>query len=290
MPTTHLIGVGGTWGDRAQGDREERRDGTVLTLAEAHEHGHYVEGIGSGLRYGRFVSWIRGAIGWGMRRQVRQIITVVSAAYDHEKGDRLAFVGWSRGAEAVVRALARLRRHGLPGVPGADIRVVWVGLLDRVSALGHPLPILDRPDETLAYDCPAVHLVALDEDRQDFAPSLLSGLGSGVIERWVPGGHSDVGGSWGDPHAGLGDYSRFLLADHAKKTIGLELPFRGLRPNPFAEPRLSKWHRKRVGRVPHRLDGADPIILGRSSGRLGDVLGRSRDSAGHAGQAGTRAG
>ncbi|MEO0438750.1 MAG: DUF2235 domain-containing protein [Pseudomonadota bacterium] len=84
-------------------------------------------------------------------------------------------------------------------------KVHFVGVWDTVGSLGVPfgwLGLLDRKDEF--YDTKmgnnvvhARHAVAIDEQREDFAPTLWNKVnGVDLKQVWFSGVHSDVGGSY----------------------------------------------------------------------------------------------
>ena len=89
--------------------------------------------------------------------------------------------------------------------------VAFVGVWDTVGALGIPfslMGLLDRHDEF--YDTKlgrnvevARHALAIDEQREDFEPTLWSARsGMDIKQMWFAGVHSDVGGSYGPDDSG----------------------------------------------------------------------------------------
>jgi uncharacterized protein (DUF2235 family) len=85
-----------------------------------------------------------------------------------------------------------------------NIEIVMVGVWDTVGALGIPESLfatLDSAlygflDTNLHQDIKAAcHALAIDENRQEFAPTLWQPNGTSALAQvWFPGGHSDVGG------------------------------------------------------------------------------------------------
>ena len=73
----------------------------------------------------------------------------------------------------------------------------------------------------------AVHLVALDEERVAFTPTLINrdrDGGDRILEVWMPGIHSDVGGGyWMD---GLADLSLSLMIDECRKALDEDIEIR----------------------------------------------------------------
>ena len=139
------------------------------------------------------------------------------------------------------------RCENVPGyVPGkaAQLNVAYVGVWDTVGALGVPKRylisnLMNR--STLFHDTDlsavvrsARHAVAIDETRDDFAPTLWTGLdelnraaGSDPSaddapyqQKWFPGDHGSVGG--GGDYRGLSDQALDWVWDGAR-LAGLEL-------------------------------------------------------------------
>lgn len=111
----------------------------------------------------------------------------------------------------------------------ADItEIEFIGVWDTVGALGIPAPFLGtlntgrylfhdtEPSKIIRH---ARHAVAIDENREDFEPSLWT-LKEGVDLKqvWFSGVHTDIGGGY-EEHA-LGDFSGLWIAQEAGK-IGL---------------------------------------------------------------------
>jgi len=112
--------------------------------------------------------------------------------------------------------------------------VYFVGVWDTVGALGIPfslMGLLDSKDEF--YDTKmgsnvkiARHALAIDEQRQDFEPTVWSPkTGVDLKQVWFAGVHADVGGSYGpDKNTGntVSDLPLRWMLDEAK-TAGLKL-------------------------------------------------------------------
>ncbi|MEP3588875.1 MAG: DUF2235 domain-containing protein, partial [Marinobacter sp.] len=130
--------------------------------------------------------------------------------------------GFSRGAASARHAAYEINR-GLDGALGRVLlkngigwpkRVVirFVGLFDTVSAVINPAeldlsPSNDRNDPVDVYLAPesvkyAVHLVAADEFRENFALNSLRNANGEIPKNFreivLPGAHSDVGGGYPD--------------------------------------------------------------------------------------------
>ncbi|MBU0810691.1 MAG: DUF2235 domain-containing protein, partial [Gammaproteobacteria bacterium] len=110
----------------------------------------------------------------------------------------IVLIGFSRGA-ALARRFAALI------TPLIDRPIIIEAVIDTVASIGWPnLDILQRPQTEVVFEhgntlpegvhC-ALHLVALDEQRLAFRPTLINHDGR-VLEVWLSGVHSDVGGGY----------------------------------------------------------------------------------------------
>ena len=143
-------------------------------------------------------------------------------ASGYELGDRIVVFGFSRGAA--------LARKFVSEILADDERreVSFLGVYDTVAAMNG----IHRRGQAISSDVlfengtvnervrRAVHLVALDEERVAFTPTLINrdpAGGSRILEVWMPGIHSDVGGSyWMD---GLADLSLSLMIGECRKAL-----------------------------------------------------------------------
>lgn len=141
-------------------------------------------------------------------------------------------------ADKVGHAYTLYRNRGLASAPGrakaqafrkhyavADVtRVRFIGVFDTVGALGIPAPFLGTlgTDRYLFHDTEpssiidhARHAVSIDENRQDFEPTLWADKpGIELKQVWFAGVHTDIGGGYAD-HA-LGDLAAAWMADEAQ--------------------------------------------------------------------------
>ncbi len=141
-----------------------------------------------------------------------------------QDGDRLFLFGFSRGA-ALSRKFASLLAKEFPANPPV---VRFVGVFDTVASLGKPnlrdseLPVSDVVFENGTISPvieEALHLLALDERRKAFRPTLMN-KDPRVTEVWFPGAHSDIGG--GFFRDGLSDVAlRFMLDEIDGRNLGL---------------------------------------------------------------------
>jgi len=135
----------------------------------------------------------------------------------------------------------------------ADLTPIeFLGAWDTVGALGIPVPFWGTLNESryLFHDTEpskiirhARHAVAIDENRQDFEPTLWDEKpGMDLQQVWFPGVHSDVGGGYDDP--GLSHCaSQWILEEAARFGLKFEPYYlQSLQPDP-----LAKQHDERRG-------------------------------------------
>jgi uncharacterized protein (DUF2235 family) len=89
-----------------------------------------------------------------------------------------------------------------------NTRVEFVGLFDSVFGIynedrNSPLlkPAADKERQLPAVVKAGVHLLSIDEGRRYFAPYLWKGIskpGQTLLQIWMPGNHTDVGGGYGE--------------------------------------------------------------------------------------------
>ena len=203
--------------------------GNLLNTARnAGLHSFYYSGIGTyGNHLQRLFNVVFAPENLDVGRIVRKAREDLAAVW--EKGDAVHLFGFSRGAALARRFAAILLHNGLPGkkeIPS----IRFLGVFDTVASLG--LPNLDdeeKPVSDVVFENHTVaanvrevlHLVALDENRIAFQPTLMN-MDKRVTEIWFPGAHSDIGG--GFFHDGLSDITLdFLLKEMEKRGLGLEI-------------------------------------------------------------------
>lgn len=192
----------------------------------------YHRGVGNDNDNNSFKSKWKGATG----RAINAIIEKAYARFvqDWKNGDRIYIFGFSRGAAAARILASKINKEGIPAkveitlepVQNQETRVVeqkisnpvfdrsdtkeveieFLGVWDTVSALGlanNFLRFIGAKEEDLFTNNhiadniqKAVHLVAIDETRKPFVPSLMNHKENVTHEVWFPGVHSDIGGSY----------------------------------------------------------------------------------------------
>jgi len=145
-------------------------------------------------------------------------------------------------------------------------RVAFVGVWDTVGALGIPfslMGLLDSHDEF--YDTKlgrnvtvARHALAIDEQRQDFEPTVwVPRPGIDMKQVWFAGVHSDIGGSYGpdaDSGAEVSDTALSWMLDEAvAHGLRVESHLReSLTDGALAPVHRSRRHVYRIKRPLHR--------------------------------------
>ncbi len=229
---TIIILMDGTWNEpeyQGENGRYPQGDATnvekIKKLLEEEEKQpiHYIRGIGTDGKVFKRVT--DGAFGTSAEQRVDEAIQAIETHY--ESGDEIVLFGFSRGA-ATPRILAnRIQQNG---INGKQPPIRFMGLWDTVASLGVPVPKLDEfrkkfHDAQERLKIPenvkqVVHLVAIDENRSLFEPTLVSTASSAatsVDETWFAGNHGDVGGGWEKRHQDEKQLSDVTLAYMIRK-------------------------------------------------------------------------
>ena len=209
---------------------------TTKTPAGGAQQVHYYSGIGS--RQERNQVPLLGALTTKLRQQVnkafaptfgdaRRIVEeamedFAETGYSQAAGDEIVVFGYSRGA-ALARKFVSvlLEAH-------ADAEVAFLGVFDTVAAFDG----IHRQGEVISSDVVfengtvnervrrVVHILALDEDRVTFSPTLINkdkNNSDRILEIWFPGVHGDIGGGyWLD---GLSDAALGFMVEQCRKTL-----------------------------------------------------------------------
>ena len=171
----------------------------------------YYQGIGT---YG---NWAEQTFNAAFAIEAGHISQILNQAlkdfHTHYTGQiqHIVLIGFSRGA-ALARRFASLITP-LLGKP-----IIIEAIMDTVASIG--IPSLDkqqRPNAEVVFEhghtlpeavYKALHLVALDEQRIAFRPTLIN-QDPRALELWLPGVHSDIGGGYRKD--GLGDLALHIL-------------------------------------------------------------------------------
>lgn len=142
---------------------------------------------------------------------------------DYQAGDCLVIFGYSRGAALARKFAATLLRDH------QHCKVSFLGVFDTVAAMNGIHRKGDKISSDVVFEDgtlhsrieKAVHLVAVDEDRVSFTPTLINEDAENpdrILEVWFPGVHGDVGGGcWAD---GLSDNALAFMIDRCKEALG----------------------------------------------------------------------
>jgi len=196
-----------------------------LRLAGASQQiAQYFDGVGSRKSESVVLDQMFGlALGERVEEAYGWLKKEVANAHADGCTPRIYLFGFSRGAFAVRWLAALLDFCGVPGgnenkFTGIDVfagrdkraaqQLLESGRYERipVAMLGLFDTVKARPgDDYGVGKSPAIvervfHAIAIDEWRSDF-DVLLFDDGDKAVQRWFAGGHSDIGGGYGDPAA-----------------------------------------------------------------------------------------
>ena len=233
------------------GSGKDAFDATICKRYKDKQIGFYYIGVGNRFENSSVGQALGQAMGMGASGLVDRAYLDVMRVY--QPGDRIYIFGFSRGA-AIARLLARaidqrgapksvwtlrlLGRHwvvwkskrAVQQVGGVPIAVL--GCWDTVGAFGIAKTIagidfqkidmfkdLSIPDNVQQ----AYHLVALDEQRDSFAPTLMEPdpINPGrIVEVWFSGDHANIGGGWATPK--LSDVTLDFMLRHVSSGYAFE--------------------------------------------------------------------
>ena len=183
----------------------------------------YYQGVGNKLDNSELGQMLGGGFGLGAAAIVERAYLDVVKAY--RPGDRIFIFGFSRGA-AIARLVAGvIGRRGVPmslwtlrlfgrhwllwkSRKALDVKIDVLGCWDTVGSFGISKNILGIPFQriNLLKDLGvslavkrAYHMLALDETRDSFEPTLMDPDPTAperIVEVWFSGNHSNVGGGY----------------------------------------------------------------------------------------------
>lgn len=205
--------------------------------------GLYYQGVGNSVENSKIGQVMGGAFGLGADAIVER--AYLDIVREYRPGDRIFLFGFSRGAAIarmlggaigrrdIPRSLWTLRLFGQHWTvwrskeridEDAPTRVEVLGCWDTVGAFGISKDILGIPFQriNLLHDLEvslcvkrAYHMVALDETRDAFEPTLMESdptAPNRVVEVWFSGNHANVGGGYST--IGLSDVTLDFLLRH----------------------------------------------------------------------------
>ncbi|WP_177207981.1 T6SS phospholipase effector Tle1-like catalytic domain-containing protein [Pseudoalteromonas denitrificans] len=188
--------------------------GSLTNTPHNDEYGQrsfYYSGVGT---YGNWLQKTFNSLFSHAFSDIKSIISKAKRDLEHhyQEGDEIFIFGFSRGA-AIARIFASQIKN----------QVKFLGVFDTIASIDSPDLKRETPaasdvvfkNATLAKNIQkAVHILALDEKRIAFQPTLFN-QDSRVLEVWFAGVHSDIGGGyWYD---GLSDISLEFMCLHARQ-------------------------------------------------------------------------
>ena len=216
------------------GGLEEDRTPT-RTLAGAPQSTWYYNGIGTregGVKLplvGWLVSKATGLINqalaptWG---DARRIVDEASADLNDAKptaDDKVVVLGFSRGAALARKFVRNALEHY------DNLKIAFLGVFDTVGAIDRFQHGSEQTEGDVEFENGtvhdrverAVHILALDEDRVAFEPTMMNRDPSNperITEIWFPGAHGDIGGGyWLD---GLADVALSYMIARCRECLG----------------------------------------------------------------------
>lgn len=231
----------------------------------ANHLGLYFRGIGNDEENVKFKGFYKGAFGAG-EKSIRDH-AYASICKHYRPGDRICIFGFSRGAASARLLASKLDKYGLPSEitlhystvknkmtkkeellftkykskdeGEKSLPVSFLGVFDTVGAFGIPISVGRLnfqsinlfKDLTLAKNIEhAVHLVAIDESREPFIPTLANKRNN-LEEVWFSGVHADIGGGYLDSR--LGNITLDFMVNRLDKIIQSPAVTFGPRLNQF---------------------------------------------------------
>ena len=237
-PRKIIICIDGTGQDETKPRATNvRKFANMLLKGDAHQKVIYLAGVGSRTdkqQSGKLFGNVGGSGAKRIRKEALAELTL-----DYRPGDSIYIVGFSRGA-AICRTLANaIHKNGLPETikiikKDGDFRdfkrvgkvhkpeIEMLGLFDTVASFGVGANVAGIPfqkinlfkDLSIAPNIKkAYHLVAIDEQRDAFQPTLMNAEDR-ISEVWFAGVHTDVGGGY--PERELSNITLTYLVNRAK--------------------------------------------------------------------------
>lgn len=206
----------------------------VFKNDESKQIVRYHRGVGNDNDNGWISNKWKGATGKAIGAIVER--TYARFVQDWQKGDRIYIFAFSRGSAAARLLASKIASEGIPvsieitvepkenketkvveqqiskvkidKTESQPVDIEFLGVWDTVSALGLLNNIWRligvKKDDLFTNDTisdkiqRAVHLVAIDETRNPFVPSLMNHKEGVTHEVWFPGVHTDLGGGYAE--------------------------------------------------------------------------------------------
>ena len=259
MANTLIVNCDGTWlNDKDARPSNVRKYHNVLS--PRNQLALYLPGVGAERGQSLIGKWLGGAFGLGAHGLRNRAYKWICSYWI--PGDKICFSAFSRGSAVARMAAAYISKKGIKYqskiyFPSIDFLGCW----DTVASFGIPINLGPIPFQRINLFSNlevgqnvknAVHIVALDENREGFMPSLMNNR-PGINEIWAIGTHSDVGG--GEPDPGLSDITLSYMMREAQK-VGVKFKddaFDNLAPNPDGTIHAHRFNPKPGVRTVHVL-------------------------------------
>lgn len=203
----------------------------------AEQKTHYYSGVGNWKvkskipLIGGALLWVRNLINKMFAPSFGDVRRILNKAIEDfrecnvRSQDNLVIFGYSRGA-AIGRKFAAVLLSENP-----ELEVDFLGCFDTVAAMDGVHRKGEKLDDEVVFENgtlnarvrSAVHIVALDEQRVPYEPTLMNFDRSSpgrILEVWFPGTHGDVGGGFWESE--LADQALFFMMQQ----VAYELPYK----------------------------------------------------------------
>ena len=240
-PRNVFILLDGTWNDET-GKEENKITTNIYKMYQLladdspEQIKRYFRGVGNDEGNSFWGRIFQGAFGSG-EKKIREN-AYATVCKDFSPGDKIFIFGFSRGAACARMLASDLNKKGIPEEikiktkPSANkqsknieydflsyessekthkVDVQFLGVWDTVFAFGIPVKLFGIPfhkydlfkDKLVSSNVKnTVHILAIDETRDPFQPTLMNYDPDRIHEVWFPGVHSDVGGGYYNDEAG----------------------------------------------------------------------------------------
>ena len=219
----HILMGGGVGGDQSKTKTANGEEQVTFYYngIGTRQDGEDIPLLGKALTWGR--RWINQTVApsWG---DARRILNEAQRDWEEavEQRDTIVVIGFSRGAALARKFAAKMLGRD------TDSKIAFLGVFDTVEAMNGIHRRGEQIENAVLFENGtlnprierAVHILALDEDRVAFEPTLINrdrDKPERIKEIWFPGVHSDIGGGYW--HDGLADGSLQYMIDEAVRAL-----------------------------------------------------------------------
>ncbi|WP_455287553.1 phospholipase effector Tle1 domain-containing protein [Cupriavidus necator] len=227
------------------------RDAAYMELVKAYHPGDrlFLFGFSRGAAIARMLANLiarEGIAEQGIARYIEMYAYVVSKGTEHPE----------RFSEGQVLLLDRIELSG----QRKAVDIEFMGLWDTVAAFGNPLNQYEPNKELTVPDIvrKTTHLLAIDENRQPFQPTLLAQSEDDdgrIKEIWFRGVHADIGGGYREHR--LADVTLRFMRNRLEQDHGIRLnePENDYDPDPLGA--MHSHDRSRLPKLPRVVSVKD---------------------------------